>query len=596
MRHKGWCLLLACLLGSAGCKSLAEYGTVSGDQGDAGDGSAQLEAGALGDAQTDARRVDAATPDGDAGPPMPDAVVVIEGGSPDSSSADGAADGLAPPPDASTDTLPPGPDGTVLTLVTTSFGSADAGFDPIVEVQAGATDVSWHFGDNQVASTTANPTHTYTLSGNKIVYVISPDGPSVITDLLFDNDDVVEFFANDWSRFSALEEIDLQTNHLQGAIPATLQSLTSLRILGMDYNQLTGPLPSWLNLMPTLEKIDLDHNQLAGTIPDLSNLTALYELDVANNQLTGSFPQSVMNLASLEKLEIGNNQLTGPLPRNYQGIPNLTVFDVGGNALHAPGAGFTGPIPTGLGDLLLLEELDLEDNLLTGPIPQSLANLTRLVRLELDGNPINDAYPASLCNFQLLRDLDLDSMGLTNIPCTQGDLPALEELDLHDNPGLKVSGTFIASLQKLKRIDIHGTANVAPPENRDISTLLPQSQFLTAIIAYTADLVGTIPDSRGLVALEELDLHDNRIAGYTPYALRGLVNVQTVDVSQNQLDKAALVRLIDDLYQTNHTSPLPRYLDVSDNPGVIATGDDACDIQIQGLRGRGWLVTAPSCP
>ena len=72
--------------------------------------------------------------------------------------------------------------------------------------------------------------------------------------------------------------------------------------------------------------------------------------------------------------------------------------------------GFTGQIPSSLGNLSSLTLLWLDDNSLTGSIPQSLTNLSRLVSLLLSGNNLTGCIPPALHDIRSndLDDIDLD--------------------------------------------------------------------------------------------------------------------------------------------------------------------------------------------
>ena len=92
--------------------------------------------------------------------------------------------------------------------------------------------------------------------------------------------------------------------------------------------------------------------------------------------------------------------------------------------LELPGNGLTGPIPDGLGDLVLLQTLDLGwrwdstsqqffENALTGPIPPALGRLTNIESLRLDRNDLTGPIPAELADLVNLRSLNLGSNALT---------------------------------------------------------------------------------------------------------------------------------------------------------------------------------------
>ncbi|KAL9273564.1 Receptor-like protein, partial [Drosera capensis] len=97
---------------------------------------------------------------------------------------------------------------------------------------------------------------------------------------------------------------------------------------------------------------------------------------------------------------------------NFQGtIPhslgNLTLL----NTLNLRACNFQGTIPHSLGNLTLLNTLSLGANNLTGEIPSSLAALTDLVYLVLDGNHLTGRIPPWISTLEELNTLTL---GLNN--------------------------------------------------------------------------------------------------------------------------------------------------------------------------------------
>ncbi|AQL02280.1 uncharacterized protein LOC100272330 [Zea mays] len=59
----------------------------------------------------------------------------------------------------------------------------------------------------------------------------------------------------------------MQSNQLDGAIPATLGELTQLRRLDLSFNSLFGSIPSKIAEVPLLEVFDVRNNTLSGSVP-----------------------------------------------------------------------------------------------------------------------------------------------------------------------------------------------------------------------------------------------------------------------------------------------------------------------------------------
>ncbi|HET7115445.1 MAG TPA: leucine-rich repeat domain-containing protein, partial [Hanamia sp.] len=54
-------------------------------------------------------------------------------------------------------------------------------------------------------------------------------------------------------------------------------------------------------------------------------------LSLVSNQLTGSLPSSIGNLTNLQELELGSNQLSGSIPSSLGNLPNLQYLDLANN-------------------------------------------------------------------------------------------------------------------------------------------------------------------------------------------------------------------------------------------------------------------------
>ena len=121
---------------------------------------------------------------------------------------------------------------------------------------------------------------------------------------------------------------------------------------------------------------------------------------------TGPIPSELGNLENLENLQLWNNALTGPVPAWLGNLTGLRSVHLGGNDL-------TGPIPSELGNLENLEYLQLWNNALTGPVPAWLGNLTGLRSLGLGGNDLTGPIPSELGNLENLEWLVLWDNALT---------------------------------------------------------------------------------------------------------------------------------------------------------------------------------------
>lgn len=189
----------------------------------------------------------------------------------------------------------------------------------------------------------------------------------------------------------SLTNIRLDGNVLTGSIPSSLGGLGNLQYLYLNSNQLSGPIPSSLGSLGNLLVLYLSNNLLNGTIPTtFGGLTSCFTLAISDNQLTGAIPGQLNTMTDLGALWLGGNQLVSPIP-DLSALTNLTSLQLDQNL-------FTGPIPIWIGNMTGLTILKLNQNQFSGPIPGVLGNLTNLTQLHLFINQLSGCYDANLAN------------------------------------------------------------------------------------------------------------------------------------------------------------------------------------------------------
>jgi len=170
-----------------------------------------------------------------------------------------------------------------------------------------------------------------------------------------------------------IDEIDLDTNNLNGPVPWTELSLIAPQILVLDFfeNELSQKLSS-----------------------DIGSFTSLLVLDVFNNRHTGSLPTELGQLRAIEYLDLSRNI-------------------------------FTGLIPTELSQLTAIKSLLLNTNFISGTIPSELGMLTSLRTLDLSQTALQGSVPQELCALQLdILRVDCDRIQCSCCNCGGTSSPA----------------------------------------------------------------------------------------------------------------------------------------------------------------------------
>ncbi|XP_039173551.1 probable LRR receptor-like serine/threonine-protein kinase At3g47570 [Eucalyptus grandis] len=171
---------------------------------------------------------------------------------------------------------------------------------------------------------------------------------------------------------------------------------------------------------------------------------------------------------------------------------------------------FTGEIPSSIGNITLLNLLDLSFNIFQGYIPQSLSNCKQLIWLDLSNNNLIGSVPIEIMGLSSLSIiLDLANNNLSgSLPLQVGSLKNLGILDLSHN---RLTGLIPTSISKC---------------------LVLEGLYLEA-----NSFRGQIPEAlRPLRGLRELDLSNNNFSGPIPSFLTGLFLLEYLNLSFNQLE------------------------------------------------------------
>lgn len=248
-------------------------------------------------------------------------------------------------------------------------------------------------------------------------------------------------------------------------------------------------------------------------------------LILSRNHLTGSIPSELGDLASLRELDLYHNRLTGSIPSELGKLANL-------ERLHLLTNKLTGPIPPELGNLTNLQWLNLSDNPLTGPIPPELGNLANLQWLNLVAHQLTGSIPVELGNLANLKDLVLGGSQLAgSIPPELGNLTNLETLQIINT---QLTGRIPSELGNLVNLQqLWLTVNQL---TGSLPTELGNLANLQQLVIYRTQLTGPIPpELSNLANLRRLSLGGNRLSGLIPPELSNLANLQHLNLASNRL-------------------------------------------------------------
>ncbi|KAH6812579.1 hypothetical protein C2S51_000234 [Perilla frutescens var. frutescens] len=272
-------------------------------------------------------------------------------------------------------------------------------------------------------------------------------------------------------QLSSLRMLNLQANNLSGEVPQSIFNLSMLEFLSLRENNISGTLPSSIDKgLPNIQQIFLGNierrfilpaNQFYGKIPNsISNLSKLVTLDLSDNSFT-HVPMNLGNLHQLEVLNLEANQLTNNLSDPQQDFlsslaacKNLKSVQISFNpvtgvlpkslgssnlsasleTLKAFSCRILDPIPDEIGNLSNLLWLNLGYNHFTGAIPTTLGRIRSLKNLEIHGNRFQGSISPVLCNLNHLYSLNLAINNLYGqIPSCLGNLSSLREIYMSRN-------------------------------------------------------------------------------------------------------------------------------------------------------------------
>ncbi|MFS8028606.1 putative leucine-rich repeat domain superfamily [Helianthus anomalus] len=231
-------------------------------------------------------------------------------------------------------------------------------------------------------------------------------------------------------------------------------------------------------------------------------------------------------------LDLSSSFLSGPISSNNSlfNLIHLRTLNLENNDFRSS------QIPSGIGRLLQLINLNLSYSFFSGEVPKQISHLRNLVSLDLTEHYKLTLQGSDLQNLvqntsETLREIFLSSVNIDFVPDSLVNSSSLTSLVMRY---CGLSGDFptgILYLQKLQVLDLQ--------VNRNLTGFIPEfhgNSELKQLITGYKNFQGSVPASIGnLTHLNVLDLRSNVFTGTLPASVTNLTQLTHLDLSFSKL-------------------------------------------------------------
>jgi len=380
-----------------------------------------------------------------------------------------------------------------------------------------------------------------------------------------------------------LHELYLYGNQFRGQIPESIGNMQKLRVLSMASNSFTGTLPESLNDMPRLRALSLADQRakggtgIGGPLISFPSNKQLFMISLKNNIIEGGIPNDFLQSAATDRfysIDLGGNLLTGNVPGTLARFDQMEIFlednqfsqvdstlcdkqnwmsgnvkEFGCDAILCPKGTV---LAHGRREFEDLQCKDCTENTANAYFGRTVCGKGPIVMTERDSliyffqtcdgikwtkkdnwqdedQDICDWYGIECNDYGSVVSI---SLGANNVICTIPaelyNLPNLEKLSFHSNPGLVLGFEGIEHARKLQILHLDSTGMTSVSG-------ISKARNLRQLDLRFNNLSGRFPaEIYSLVKLRDLLLSDNKFTGPLPNGFDKVTNLAALLLGNNQ--------------------------------------------------------------